>query len=68
MLAPYSLHRLTYMSSGNTVEPPTDSGRRLTDVRYDEQSRRMSLLGVQLETVRCHPVCDISDAAQELGR
>ena len=27
----------------------------------------LNLLGVQLEKVRCHPVCNISDAAQELG-
>ena len=35
-------------------------------IRRTEQDE-LSLLGVQLETDTCHPIRDISDAAQELG-
>ena len=36
-------------------------------VRQSEPDE-LSLLGVQLEIVECHPLRDISDAVQELGR
>ena len=34
---------------------------------FGTEPAELSVLGVHLETVRCHPVLDISDAAQELG-